>query len=117
MSKMGISTVASYRCSQLFEAVGLADEVVGLCFRGVASRIQGARFDRSAGRAAAAGPSNAWNARKPIQQGGLLKFVHGGEYHAYNPDVVRLLQEAVQQRRLRALSATTARWSTSVRCR
>ncbi len=38
----------------------------------------------------------AWLARKPLAQGGLLKFVHGGEYHAYNPDVVQTLQKAVQ---------------------
>jgi glutamate synthase (NADPH/NADH) large chain len=38
----------------------------------------------------------AWLARKPLDQGGLLKYVHGGEYHAYNPDVVRTLQQAVQ---------------------
>ena len=44
LSKMGISTVASYRGAQLFEAVGLADEVVDLSFCGVASRIKGARF-------------------------------------------------------------------------
>ncbi|MDX1269179.1 MAG: glutamate synthase central domain-containing protein, partial [Oceanisphaera sp.] len=44
MSKMGISTIASYRGAQLFEAVGLADEVVNLCFKGVPSRIQGAGF-------------------------------------------------------------------------
>ena len=42
MSKMGISTIASYRGSQLFEAVGLADDVIDLCFKGVPSRIQGA---------------------------------------------------------------------------
>uniref|UniRef100_UPI0013DEC03B glutamate synthase-related protein n=1 Tax=Pseudomonas viridiflava TaxID=33069 RepID=UPI0013DEC03B len=41
--------------------------------------------------------AEAWSARKPIQQGGLLKFVHGGVYHAYNPDVVNTLQAAVQQ--------------------
>lgn len=35
-------------------------------------------------------------ARKPLARGGLLKYVHGGEYHAYNPDVVRTLQQAVQ---------------------
>jgi glutamate synthase (NADPH) large chain len=95
LSKMGISTVASYRGAQLFEAVGLADEVVDLCFRGVASRIQGARFsDLQAEQALLA--KEAWNPRKSIQQGGLLKFVFGGEYHAYNPDVVRALQDAVQ---------------------
>lgn len=43
ISKMGISTIASYRGAQLFEAVGLSDEVVELSFRGVASRIKGAR--------------------------------------------------------------------------
>lgn len=95
LSKMGISTVASYRGAQLFEAVGLADEIVDLCFRGVASRIQGARFsDLQAEQALLA--KEAWNPRKSIQQGGLLKFVFGGEYHAYNPDVVRALQDAVQ---------------------
>ncbi|WP_022961547.1 glutamate synthase large subunit [Halopseudomonas pelagia] len=95
LSKMGISTVVSYRGAQLFEAVGLADEVVDMCFRGVASRIQGARFsDLQAEQSLLA--REAWNPRKNIQQGGLLKFVFGGEYHAYNPDVVRTLQDAVQ---------------------
>ena len=95
LSKMGISTVASYRGSQLFEAVGLADEIVDLCFKGVPSRIQGARFsDLQAEQALLA--AEAWNPRKTIQQGGLLKFVFGGEYHAYNPDIVRALQDAVQ---------------------
>ncbi|WP_439886524.1 glutamate synthase large subunit [Pseudomonas sp. MBLB4123] len=96
LSKMGISTMASYRGAQLFEAVGLADEVTELCFRGVASRIKGARFaDLEAEQKLLAG--EAWNNRKAIQQGGLLKFVYGGEYHAYNPDVVSTLQAAVQQ--------------------
>ncbi|MDZ4301417.1 MAG: glutamate synthase large subunit, partial [Pseudomonas sp.] len=96
LSKMGISTVASYRGAQLFEAVGLADDVTELCFRGVASRIKGARFvDIENEQKLLA--AEAWNARKSIQQGGLLKFVYGGEYHAYNPDVVNTLQAAVQQ--------------------
>jgi glutamate synthase (NADPH/NADH) large chain len=95
LSKMGISTVVSYRGAQLFEAVGLADEIVDVCFKGVASRIQGARFsDLQAEQSLLA--REAWNPRKNIQQGGLLKFVFGGEYHAYNPDVVRALQDAVQ---------------------
>lgn len=44
MSKMGISTIASYRCAQLFEAIGLGEQVVNLCFKGVASRIQAPIF-------------------------------------------------------------------------
>ncbi len=95
LSKMGISTIASYRGAQLFEAVGLSDEVVQLCFPGVASRIQGARFsDLEQDQAELA--RLAWTKRKPLVQGGILKYVHGGEYHAFNPDVVMSLQAAVQ---------------------
>ena len=95
LSKMGISTIASYRGAQLFEAVGIANEVVDVCFRGVTSRIQGARFvDFEADLKELAGI--AWKNRKPIDQGGILKYVHGGEYHAFNPDVVHALHKAVQ---------------------
>ncbi|SUC79150.1 Glutamate synthase [NADPH] large chain precursor [Providencia stuartii] len=94
MSKMGISTVASYRCSKLFEAVGLHEEVTQLCFDGVVSRVSGANFSDfeldlfNLSR-------KAWLPRLPIEQGGLLKYMHNGEYHAYNPDVVKTLQQAV----------------------
>ena len=95
MSKMGISTIASYRGAQLFEAIGVHSKVVDLCFHGVASRIEGASFADFEGEQAALA-AEAWIDRKPIQQGGLLKYVHGGEYHAYNPDVVTTVQTAVQ---------------------
>ncbi len=95
LSKMGISTVASYRGAQLFEAVGLADEVVELCFKGTPSRVQGARFtDLEQDQKVLL--RDAWLQRKPIAQGGLLKYVHGAEYHAFNPDVIGALQRAVQ---------------------
>ncbi len=95
MSKMGISTIASYRCSKLFEAVGLHADVSSLCFQGVVSRISGANFaDFQQDLTNLA--KRAWLQRKPLDQGGLLKYVHGGEYHAYNPDVVATLQRAVQ---------------------
>ncbi|MBS0365743.1 MAG: glutamate synthase large subunit [Proteobacteria bacterium] len=94
MSKMGISTIASYRSSQLFEIVGLADEVVSLCFTGTESRVQGADFsDLEADALQLA--ARAWNPREALAQGGLLKYVHGGEYHMYNPDVIAALQAAV----------------------
>ncbi len=94
MSKMGISTISSYRSSQLFEIVGLAEEVVALCFTGTESRVQGADFsDLEADTQALA--ARAWNPREPIEQGGLLKYVHDGEYHMYNPDVIAALQAAV----------------------
>jgi glutamate synthase (NADPH/NADH) large chain len=94
MSKMGISTIASYRGAQLFEIVGLSSEVVELCFRHTTSRIEGADFQDLEG------DSNylalrAWNPRVGVEQGGIYKYVHGGEYHMYNPDVVGALQAAV----------------------
>jgi glutamate synthase (NADPH/NADH) large chain len=95
MSKMGISTIASYRGAQLFEAVGLSDEVVKLCFTSTCSRIQGASFEDLENDQQQLA-REAWLTRKSIQQGGLLKFIHGGEYHAYNPDVVTSLRRAVQ---------------------
>ncbi|WP_024461342.1 glutamate synthase large subunit [Marinimicrobium sp. LS-A18] len=95
LSKMGISTITSYRGAQLFEAVGLADEVVDTCFEGTQSRIQGASFpDLEEDQKIIA--STAWLARKPLVQGGILKYVHGQEYHAFNPDVIQTLQRAVQ---------------------
>ncbi|HEY5790443.1 MAG TPA: glutamate synthase large subunit, partial [Gammaproteobacteria bacterium] len=95
LSKMGISTITSYRGAQLFEAVGLHREVVDLSFVGTTCRLQGMRFaDLEADSRALA--KRAWNARKPVEQGGLLKYVHGSEYHAYNPDVVTTLQQAVR---------------------
>lgn len=94
MSKMGISTVASYRCSQLFEAVGLHDTVTELCFYGVDSRINGADFNDFEQDLFNLS-KRAWLLRYPIEAGGLLKYVHKGEYHAYNPDVIQTLQKAV----------------------
>jgi len=94
MSKMGISAVSSYRGAQLFEAVGLAREVVDVAFRGVSSRIAGADFNELEQDQKALA-RRAWTLRKGIEQGGLLKYVHGQEYHAFNPDVVMTLQQAV----------------------
>ena len=95
LSKMGISTIGSYRGAQLFEIVGLADEVVTLCFPGIPSRVQGASFadlEDDARRLAA----RAWSDAEEIEPGGRLKFVYGGEYHMYNPDVIASLQRAVR---------------------
>ncbi|MGD8573325.1 MAG: glutamate synthase large subunit [Gammaproteobacteria bacterium] len=94
MSKMGISTIASYRGAELFEIVGLHDEVVECCFPGTVSRIQGAGFaelEADQRELAAA----AWDHRVRRDAGGVLKYIDGGEYHAFNPAVVHALQKAV----------------------
>ncbi|MCL4150312.1 UNVERIFIED_CONTAM: hypothetical protein GTU68_043817, partial [Idotea baltica] len=95
ISKMGISTIHSYRGSQLFEAIGLGSEVVDLCFTGTVSRIQGTGFAELENDQRQL-HDQAWNPRESLEQGGLLKYIHGGEYHAYNPDVVRTIHAAVE---------------------
>ncbi|MEE4175258.1 MAG: glutamate synthase large subunit, partial [Xanthomonadales bacterium] len=95
LSKMGISCVSSYRGAQLFETVGLGEEVTARCFPGAAGQVGGLGFadiDREVREVAKV----AWQNAAPLTQGGLLKYAHGGEFHAYNPDVVTLLQKAVQ---------------------
>ena len=94
ISKIGISTISSYRGSQLHEIVGLSGDVVDASFTNTVSRVGGKTFEdldaemRSLARYANSNVSE-------IGLGGLLKFVHGGEYHTYNPEVVKKLQEAV----------------------
>ena len=94
LSKMGICTMASYRGSQLFEAVGLAKEVVSLCCPKVSSKIGGAGFtelEDDVRRVA----DLAWTEQMRPVRDGLYRFMVGGEEHAYNPDVVVNLQQAV----------------------
>lgn len=90
MFKMGIFIIVFYRCSKLFEAVGLYDDVVGLCFQGAVSRIGGVSFEDFQQDLLNLS-KRVWLARKFISQGGLLKYVYGGEYYVYNSDVVRTL--------------------------
>ncbi|MCL5049431.1 MAG: glutamate synthase large subunit [Firmicutes bacterium] len=95
MSKMGISTISSYRSAGLFEVVGVAEDIYQRCFPTCSLRLTGANwqdFEQDLQQL----NKVAWLARKPLPHGGLLKYVHGGEYHAYNPDVVTTLQQAVE---------------------
>ncbi len=95
LSKMGISTIASYRCAGLFEVIGLNDDIMELCFSDLPSRIKGADFTdiQQDGINLA---RKAFLPHQKVTHGGILKYVHGGEYHAFNPDVVNYLQRAVQ---------------------
>ncbi|WP_037585943.1 glutamate synthase large subunit [Stenoxybacter acetivorans] len=94
ISKMGISTISSYRGARLFEAVGFGDEVMDLCFKGMVSRIKGANFAELANDLHQFHKA-AWQKSKPLDAGGFLKHKPQGEYHAYNPEVVNTLQAAV----------------------
>jgi len=94
LSKMGICTMASYRGSQLFEAVGLANEVTELCCPKVATKISGAGFEQLQEDVKNVADSAWARGTRPVRDG-LYRFMHGGEDHAYNPDVVMNLQKAV----------------------
>jgi glutamate synthase (ferredoxin) len=89
MSKMGIADVASYRGAQLFEALGLARDVVDMCFTGTPSQIGGIGFAELERELLARRRSTE------LDNPGYVKFRKGGEQHATNPEVVESLQEAV----------------------
>jgi glutamate synthase (NADPH) large chain len=95
IAKMGISTLDSYRGAQLFEIVGLSEHVVQRCFHGTPSRISGVSWPQIQAEQAERS-QRAFDPNIDIDHGGLLKFSHGGEAHAYGPDVVIALQQAVK---------------------
>ena len=105
---MGISTIPSYCGAQIFEAVGLAPELVDEYFTGTASRIGGIGLDELARetleRHARAYPGGA-DGLLPVV--GPLRLAAGGEHHQWNPETIALLQHAVAQRGCGDVRAST----------
>lgn len=104
MSKMGISTVASYRGAQVFEAVGLDEEFVGTYFSGTATKIGGAGLDvvakEVAARHAKAYPASGIAAtHRALEIGGEYQWRREGEPHLFDPETVFRLQHATRNRR------------------
>ena len=96
MSKMGISTVPSYCGAQIFEAVGLAPELVDRHFTGTASRIGGLGL-RELGEEAVARHARALGTGDELLPViGLFAWRRDGEYHNWNPDTISRLQHAVR---------------------
>ena len=89
MSKMGIADVASYRGAQLFEAIGLAPDVVEACLPRTPSSIGGVGFAELEREILA-----RWDAPPELENPGYVKFRKGGEPHATEPPVVDALQQA-----------------------
>jgi glutamate synthase (NADPH/NADH) large chain len=98
MSKMGISTVASYRGAQIFEAIGLASEVIDRCFKWTPSRLEGVGFDVLAAEVDAR-HTRAWRSEPGdddgLEPGGQYAWRRRGEYHLFNPETIAKLQHAV----------------------
>src|SRR5262249_41552299 len=101
MSKMGVSTAASYTGAQIFEAIGLGPEVIGQCFAGTASRLGGIGFDQiaadSAARVASAYSRRpAGTGRPELEVGGEYHWRRDGEAHLFSPEAIFLLQHSTQ---------------------
>ncbi len=95
MAKMGISTLASYRGSQVFEAIGLNQDLINRHFNGTPSRIEGAGLDEI-GQEILCFHAAAFGTDQPkLQQEGIYRFRKTGEYHAFNPDVFKSLHKMV----------------------
>ncbi len=100
MSKMGISTLQSYRGAQQFEAVGLNDEVIERCFAGTASRVGGVGFDvlaeEVARRHRRAWPERTIPETLELDVGGVYQWRRGGERHLLQPLAIAKLQQATR---------------------
>jgi glutamate synthase domain-containing protein 2/glutamate synthase domain-containing protein 1/glutamate synthase domain-containing protein 3 len=99
-SKMGISTLQSYRGAQVFEAIGLNKALVEKYFTGTASRIDGIGLGVLAREAAmkhAHAFRRASENETELASGGSYAYRAGGEYHLVNPDTISKLQHAVRQ--------------------
>ncbi|MEM8620617.1 MAG: glutamate synthase large subunit [Actinomycetota bacterium] len=104
MSKMGVSTVASYTGAQIFEAIGLGDEVVDQYFTGTVSQLGGIGLDQIADEVAArhkmANPDRPEDrAHRKLELGGEYQWRREGELHLFNPETVFKLQHASRAKR------------------
>ena len=102
MSKMGISTVASYRGAQIFEAVGLSKELVDRYFTNTPSRIGGIGMKEIA-QEALLNHARAWTPAPLVERelvpGGQYQWRRDGELHLFNPETVFKLQHATRAKR------------------
>ncbi|KAL8353762.1 hypothetical protein RB601_003546 [Gaeumannomyces tritici] len=102
MSKMGISTLASYKGAQIFEALGVDDTVVERCFKGTASRIKGVTFEiiaQDAFRFHERGFPSRYTVGVPgLTESGEYHWRDGGEPHINDPTAIANIQDAVRNK-------------------
>ncbi len=96
MSKMGISTLSSYRGAQIFEAIGINKGVIDKYFTGTASRIEGAGLGEIAAEVLKFHQAAFGIAQPRLQQEGFYRYRKTGEYHAFNPDVFKSMHKMVK---------------------
>ena len=109
MAKMGISTLHSYKGAQIFEAVGLADEIINKCFDGTASRVQGVNFkvliEESLRRHAVGFPNRESQLIPILENPGDFHWRTGGDTHMWNPNTIFNLQIAARNNNAEAYEA------------
>ncbi len=99
ISKMGISSVQSYRGAQIFEAVGISSNVTAKYFAGTPSKVEGLTLDEIAAEIRmrhSAAYSVSDSGEEALDPGGIYKWRKGGEDHRYRPETVRMLQKSVR---------------------
>lgn len=99
MSKMGISTITSYKGAQLFEAIGISKNMVDSYFGDTISKIGGIDIDELTQDILTLHDeafSETFNIDSPIKEMGIYKFIKNGEYHAWNPFTISRLQIATK---------------------
>ena len=114
MSKMGVSTIASYTGAQIFEAIGLSKEVVDEYFVGVTSRLGGVGIDVIAQETIkrhhiAYPPGGEIPGAKRLQIGGEYQWRREGEPHLFDPETVFTLQHATRSKRFDVFKRYTER--------
>lgn len=104
LSKMGISTLRSYKGAQIFEALGLCSTLIERCFTGTISRIGGADAGIIAAetvirhkRAFASGETSRKGGSEILDTGGVYQWKRDGEFNLWNPDTIAALQDAARQ--------------------
>src|SRR6185436_5462611 len=101
MAKMGISTLQSYKGAQIFEALGIADEVIDRCFGGTVSRLQGVTFavleEETLRRQALGYPQDPDDKLPSLPNPGEFHWRSTGERHAWDPQAIFSLQVAARR--------------------
>lgn len=95
LSKMGISLLTSYSGAQIFEALGISDEVINLCFKGTTTRIGGMTFEDIASEVIMMRPEAAELKLKLLNNGFYKPVPKLGEYHINSSDLTKLLHDAI----------------------
>jgi glutamate synthase (NADPH/NADH) len=109
MSKMGISTLQSYKGAKIFEIIGLSEEVVDKCFTGTSSRISGLKFTHLAKHAMFRYKNSLTHRDAMLHNTGHLHWCADGKLHTHEPRTIAQLQQAVTLNRKSSYQACARR--------